>query len=863
MSDSARLSPSPTRGSSARLSSLRADVSIASRLVAPYWPLTSFVAVNPLGGLEHLPFDEACAEATRWFGASTHLSLQWYRDAHRRGEISEADLRRAIIGYDPVLASAPPVSVGAVTVDVVDLVYGDLVEGPSEDEIGLGGGPGVDATGPVDAYVADWCAVFVDEAGAPFAMPDRQDGLYRSWRALVGSDRRLRSLVGRAARRWISALPEDPLEALQAALDAMGVAEPDRIEALRRLVVRLPGWLGYARWCDEWAPAQHGGPKLRVMDLLATLATIDASLGGPWLRGVATSSAEVEAAARLVELRIDAALTRLGGDRSDAGQRRAVAAIIEQVPAQARQSIWLTAHEGKFRDQLLGMLPPGGAPSTSAEAPLAHVVHCIDVRSEVLRRHLEAVGNYDTYGFAGFFGVPVRWRPAGSAESDARCPVLVTPRHEVAEVSADPDKESAGVARGRVRRSAHDAYHDAKGSLGSPFALAESAGWLLGPIAAKRTLWPAIHGASGGAVRAEVGAATRVVVDADQHPTAGLPLQDRVLLAEAILSTISLEPTAPLVVLCGHGSHTVNNPHASALDCGACGGAPGGASARIAAAILNDPRVRSGLRERGRHLGEGTWVLAAEHDTSSDAVTVLDRDLVPAAFEPSVARLERDLAVAGARCAAERAKRLPGDPRRVRSRGLDWAQVRPEWGLAGNAAFVVGPRSTTSEVDLGGRVFLHSYDSTQDPDGVALETILTAPLVVAQWISSQYYFSTVDPEVFGAGDKMLHNPVGGIGVLRGLGGDLAVGLPRQSVMVGEQLAHQPLRLLAVVQAPLERIEDIIVRNSGLRDLVDNRWISLAARAHADEPWWIRSAPGTWETWHRATELEARHLLEVQ
>ncbi len=863
MTDSARLSPSPTRASSAWLSSLRADVSTASRLVAPYWPLTSFVAVNPLGGVEHLPFDDACAEATRWFGARTSLSLEWYRDAHRRGEISEAALRRAIIGFDPVLASASPVPVGAVTVDVVDLVRTDLVVGPTDDEVGLGRSPGAARTAAVDAYVADWCAVFVDEAGVPLAMPDRQDGLYRSWRALAGSDRRLRSLVGRAARRWISALPEDPVEALAVALDSMGVAEPDRIDILRRLVVRLPGWLGYARWCDEWSPAQHQGPKLHVMDLLATIATIDASLGGQLLQGEAAPSAEVEAAARLVELRIDAALTAFGGDRTDAGQRRAVAAIIEQVPARARQSIWLAAHEGMFRDQLLGMLTPGGAAPTSAEAPLAHVVHCIDVRSEVLRRHLEAVGNYDTYGFAGFFGVPVRWRPAGSAGSDARCPVLVTPRHEVAEVSADPERESAGIAMGRARRSAHDAYHDAKGSLGSPFALAESAGWLLGPIAAKRTMWPAIHDASGRAARPDVDAATRVVVDADQHPTAGLPLQDRVLLAEAILSTISLEPTAPLVVLCGHGSHTVNNPHASSLDCGACGGAPGGASARIAAAILNDPRVRSGLRERGRHLGEGTWFLAAEHDTSSDTVAVLDRDLVPAAFEPSVARLERDLAVAGARCAAERAKRLPGDPRRVRSRGLDWAQVRPEWGLAGNAAFVVGPRSITSEVDLGGRVFLHSYESTRDPDGVALETILTAPLVVAQWISSQYYFSTVDPEVFGAGDKMLHNPVGGIGVLRGLGGDLAVGLPRQSVMVGEQLAHQPLRLLAVVQAPLDRIEDIIVRNSGLRDLVDNRWISLAARAHADEPWWTRSAPGTWETWHRATELDARHLLEVQ
>jgi len=70
---------------------------------------------------------------------------------------------------------------------------------------------------------------------------------------------------------------------------------------------------------------------------------------------------------------------------------------------------------------------------------------------------------------------------------------------------------------------------------------------------------------------------------------------------------------------------------------------------------------------------------------------------------------------------------------------------------------------------------------------------MTAPLVAAQWISSQY-FSTVEPDIFGAGDKMLQNSVGGVGVVVGRSGDPAIGLPMQSVMLGER-AHDPLRLL--------------------------------------------------------------------
>ena len=300
-----------------------------------------------------------------------------------------------------------------------------------------------------------------------------------------------------------------------------------------------------------------------------------------------------------------------------------------------------------------------------------------------------------------------------------------------------------------------------------------------------------------------------------------------------------------------HGTETVNNPHASSLDCGACGGAPGGASARIAAAILNDSEVRAGLVERGITIPDDTWFVAAEHDTVADLVRIFDHDIIPATTRPLVDALQRDLDTAGQRNSLDRAQRLPGSDARVRDRGRDWAQVRPEWGLAGNGAFIIGPRSMTSEHDLRGRSFLHSYVAERDPDGVALETIMTAPLVVAQWISSQYYFSTVEPHIFGAGDKMLHNPVGGIGVVVGQGGDLAVGLPMQSVMLGEQRAHDPLRLLAVVQAPLDRIEGIILRNSGLRQLVEGEWIHVVARANDNDAWSFRTPSGGWEPWHLA------------
>jgi uncharacterized protein len=810
---------------------LRAEVATAASVVAPVWPLTSFVAVNPLGGFEHLDFDAACEEAERWLGAATHLPLAHHRARHASGELGDAHLRRAIAERHPEIAGAT-VRLGGEDVGLDDLVVHDLVDGP----VGPTTGREPTPLDPLAAYVARWCASFV--AGDGLALADRDQGFHQAWRAVAPHDRHLHRLLGPAGRARLLALPEEPAAALAAALRRLGVQPAERPDVLRALVARLPGWAGLARWADEWASAEDERARLRVLDLVAVLASLDAAVGDHHL---IDATAEIEAMTRDGDL-LDARTDHVIGARAaTASERAAVRDALGRLPERARAELWLTATELATRDRILGALHRVD-PGARAERPDAQLVACIDVRSEVLRRHLEHEGAYETFGFAGFFGLPLAWQPAGAPGAEPRCPVLVRPQHAATELEA-----GAGGDTGRAARAGGcAAAHDAKASLGAPFTLAEAAGWLLGPSAAARTLLPSLSARVADRARALLpNPASEVVVD--------MPVEQRILFAEAVVRSIGMQRFAPLVVLCGHGSRTTNNPHASALDCGACGGAPGDASARVAASVLNDPDVRAGLAPRGIAIPDDTWFVAALHETAADRVSLLDDHLVPPTHHDALVRLRHALAAAGARTAAERAARLPGDPGSVRERGRDWAQVRPEWGLAGNAAMIIAPRSLTCDLDLGGRTFLHSYDPATDPDGVALETILTAPLVVAEWISMQYYFSTVDPEVLGAGDKLLHNPVGGVGVLRGDGGDLAVGFPRQSIAHGDRLAHDPVRLLAAVQAPLEQIEAVIQRNQGLRHLVENRWITLAARSTGHEPWSVRTPGGTWAGWFPAAD----------
>ena len=305
---------------------------------------------------------------------------------------------------------------------------------------------------------------------------------------------------------------------------------------------------------------------------------------------------------------------------------------------------------------------------------------------------------------------------------------------------------------------------------------------------------------------------------------------------------------APLVLMVGHGANVVNNPHASGLHCGACGGYSGEVNARLLASLLNDPEVRTGLAAAGIMVPAQTLFLGALHDTTADDVLIYAEDHPSPAHAEALSQTRTWLKSAGLIARSERALRLPraatGDdiPKRTR----DWAEVRPEWALAGCKAFIAAPRARTGGISLNGRAFLHDYAWRQDEGFGVLELIMTAPVVVASWISLQYYGSSVDPEVWGGGNKLIHNVVGGIGVVEGNGGTLRAGLPWQSVHDGDKLVHEPLRLTVCIEAPLQAMTDILVRHDNVRALFDNRWLHLIALDDEGQMAWRYTGDLEWE-----------------
>ncbi|MDS0260642.1 DUF2309 domain-containing protein [Haloarcula sp. S1CR25-12] len=740
-------------------STIRDSIDDAAATVGSVWPIHSFVTANPLSGFEDQPFDEAVAQATDILGGRGYPSPETFRQALEREQIDREIL-------EAELAEAGYEADPEALLDRMDTTVDadEAAEDTVEDR--------------VDHVLTKWLSAFLDEGRAHWALPDRDLGFYGVFRNVAAYDTQIPDAG------IVADLPATPVEAIETVLDPYPEAQWEAI--FEEQLSALPGWTGFI--------------KQRAED------------GGEW------QSRHPITLAGYLAVRLSLF------DAVDADLSPAKSHTAEPNETDELSEAFLSAWEATYREELVDAVSEASEERADADdgRPDAQLVFCIDTRSEVLRRHLEDTGDYETHGYAGFFGVPMEYEGYNSEVSVEACPPIADTQHTITEHPTDGERQAEYDHLTGIREAAAEIVETIESNAATAYGFVESAGSGYGLALAGRTLVP-------GRVHDLFDSVDGRVPDEHEFCSPSvetLTLEEKVGYAETAFDLMGWDQFARLAVFTGHASETANNPYDSSLDCGACAGNPGGPSARVLAAICNQDAVREELRERGFDIPDDTVFLAGQHNTTTDEVDLYDSG-VPESHAEELETLRSDLKAAREGATAERTRSVDDAVRETERKAADWAETRPEWGLAGNAGFVVGPGELAADLDLDGRAFLHSYDWTTDPDGDALEAIMTAPMVVTQWINCQYYFSTVDNAVYGSGSKITHNPVGNVGVYQGNGGDLMTGLPLQSLKAADdEPYHQPLRLSTVIHAPVDTVTDILADHEDVAGLLDNGWLSL-------------------------------------
>jgi uncharacterized protein len=873
----------------ARANRLRRSVDHAAHLLPMQGPIGVFVHHNTLHAFEHLPFEQAVIEASHCFGAEPYMSEAAYRAELARGRILLEDI-------DAVLAGEPDTMVfprlsrrslrrammtpGVREFDAATILWraeqGDLardfrhpalqalfdaclVRAVAHDEEPA-------APRPVDDVIHPWlirlCSVFLDQGLAYWPMPHREHGFYQSVRTLLGQR-------GAFFPRYLEGLDEEfrrqehlsysASDAVLDYLDTQFFKESEWDDTLQTELQALPGWAGLMRRLEEDPGlAPHEPVPTSLMDFLAvrlTMARVASRMGAaeavPEESPLKTQekrrlsrAARIYDAARVVSLSADE-VARL----SDLDW----AAFVSEVKAcngvERRRILHLAYERRHEREILCGLAShrtyrnpeEGGRPR-----PAAQIFFCIDEREESMRRALEEAGpEVETFGAVGYYGIAVDYKGIDDARSAAFCPVVVKPEHAVVEQPKAEDSELLESRRMRrrilgwlMRSSFVSSRTLMRGWLSTTVLGLLSAVPLIGHLLAPRRYaqlreWMNHSFLPEPRTELTLMRNTAQSQDAVTGLLTGFAAAEKTERVASILAPAGLtRGFARLVVVLGHGSSSLNNPHESAHDCGACGGRRGGPNARLFAAMANKAEVRERLRDRGIDIPPDTWFVGGYHDTCSDEVELYDLESLPAGHAADLDRVRESLDKARARNAHERARRFESCPpkaspefalRHVEERSEHLAQPRPEYGHCTNAVCVIGRRSMTRGLFLDRRAFLASYDAGQDAGDRQLAALLGAVVPVCAGISLEYYFSLVDNDRYGCGTKLPHNVTSLLGVMDGHASDLRTGLPWQMVEI-----HEPVRMLFVVETEPDRLLQVVNASPSLKQLMDNRWIRLSS-----------------------------------
>lgn len=765
--------------------------------ISPLWSLENYVAVNPFWGFKQSHFKTTSAYFNKINSQKLTMDKEFYLDEIKKGVITNEDLKSILKSYPKysnIDTFIEHIKNSNESNEKIKLIH-EIISNKTN----------TDWTKFIINRISNWAASYYDKSPTIWRSSNPKDFPFDTWKIEANNDYSPIIMGIKNYKETLSLLHElNALETISFIKKEFNLNDEAFENYTHALCLRVNGWSSYMRGVD-WDNDLYGIQSNQLNDLIAILLTWDYLIFKSFKDQIIWES---------IDLNSDFSNINI----EEINDSVEINVILQNAFDKANQRILINQlNTSKKSDH-----------STPCKADF-QAVFCIDVRSEIYRRNLELQSDkIKTHGYAGFFGLALKYEPISHFESQNLCPVLLPAAKTVKEKSKTENLFIQSQARRKDILHLNKVWKSFKSgaiscfSFVSPVGLAFLFKILADALHITRPTW-----------RPEKRGLTRKQFQ-NLRLEHNFTIQEQIDVAFGNLKNMGItENFGEIILITGHGSNTTNNPHATGLDCGACGGHSGEVNSKILASILNNKEVREALVNKGISIPDTTVFIAALHDTTTDEITLYPEEQIKYSKREKISELKTYLDRASLSSRIERLERMEHTSKNLNEKNIflrskDWSQTRPELGLAGCNAFVVAPREVTKNSNLGGKSFLHDYNWEKDQDFKTLELIITAPMVVTSWINLQYYASTVDPDKAGAGNKVLHNVVGGFGVLEGFSGDLKVGLPKQSIHDGIEYQHLPQRLNVMIAAPLSAINNILEKHEHIKQLVENEWIFLFA-----------------------------------
>lgn len=419
--DTSKLTKTDEPGATGDHENLPQILAEVAATLAPLWPLADYVAVNPFLGLSNRRFLDARRTLCEVRDCEVLPSLDYFRELFQRREITTADVEAA---YRQCAGEYPELYAGGELIDVIHAMDAPEPAGPGSERRYFTVSELVDQrdgsswTSHIINDISRHCAAHYDEGEATWPSPWRHLPLFDAWREAARLGHRMNRLGMRGFREFVARLPESASAAVLLCLEELQIPSNRWRGFLLCEMLSVAGWAAFLKYRAAGADPAVGHDD----DLVGLLAA---------------------------RLSYDVVLARTRG-------ASALLEVVGEVPAGpgevlVRYTLQVAA-EAAYRRQLCESLARRGHAEPDTDRKTLQMVFCIDVRSEVFRRHLETVsGTAQTFGFAGFFGMALEYVPLGATAGPAHCPVLLSPAFRVHETLLGADEKARSRAAGQRR----------------------------------------------------------------------------------------------------------------------------------------------------------------------------------------------------------------------------------------------------------------------------------------------------------------------------------------------------------------------------------------------------------------------------